>query len=67
MAQSERESNKRGVWGVGSGMVGFYLKMTSVNLGEDLFSRVVEGRRPRQGGSGTLSVCSDQGVSGLNM
>lgn len=62
-----RASNKRGGSDVGSGMIGLYLKMKSVNLGEGLLPRVAEGRWPRQGGSGTLSVCSNQGVSSWNM
>ena len=64
---SETESPKTKLVGsVGSGLVGLYLKMKTMFLGEGLLLRA--GRRwPRQGDSGILSVCPDHDVSSMSM
>ena len=61
-----KELDKGVVGSVGSGLVGLYLKMKTMFLGEGLLLRA--GRRwPRQGDSGILSGCLEQGVSGIGM
>ena len=49
-----------------SGLVGLYLRMESSSWEKDLFQGLVEGRLPRQGNLGILSVCPDQGVSSIS-
>ena len=61
-----KELDKGVVGSVGSGLVGLYLKMKTMFLGEGLLLRA--GRRwPRQGDSGILSVCPDHDVSSMSM